>query len=57
MILVIVNKFIKWGYFIGYIEEINIKDLTKVYIKYMFIQYSILIKIILNRDLKFIVVF
>ena len=47
-ILVIVNKFIKQGYFIGCIEEMSIKDLVKVYIKYIFIQHSILKKIILN---------
>ena len=37
VILVIVNKFTKWGYFIGCIEEMSIEDLVEVYIKYMFI--------------------
>ena len=36
-ILVIVNKFTKWGYFIGYTKEIKAEDLVEVYIKYIFI--------------------
>ena len=56
-ILIIVDKFTKWGYFIGCIEEIKAEDLVKVYIKYVFIQHGVLKKIILDRDLKFIVIF
>ena len=37
VILVIVNKFIKYGYFIGCMEEISAKDLVEIYIKYIFI--------------------
>ena len=57
IILVIVDKLIKWGYFIVYIEEISIEDITRIYIKEVFIRYRVLIKIILDRDLRFIVVF
>ena len=56
-ILVIVNKLIKWGYFIAYIEEISVEDIARIYIKEVFIRYRVLIKIILDRDLRFIVVF
>ena len=56
-ILVIVDKLIKWGYFIAYMEEILVKDITRIYIKEVFIRYRVLNKIILDRDLRFIVVF
>ena len=56
-ILVIVDKFIKWGYFILYIEEILIKDIVQVYIKEVFLRYRVLIKIILDKDIKFILIF
>jgi hypothetical protein len=48
---------IKWGYFIVYIEEILVEDIARIYIKEVFIRYRVLIKIILDRDLKFILVF
>ena len=51
------NKLIKWGYFIACIEEILVKDIAKIYIKEVFIRYRALSKIILDRDLRFIVVF
>jgi len=57
IILVIVNKLIKWGYFIAYIESILLEDITRIYIKEVFIRYRALSKIISDRDLKFIVVF
>ena len=47
----------KWGYFIAYIEEILVEDIARNYIKEVFIRYRVLIKIILDRDLRFIVVF
>ena len=56
-ILVIVDKLIKWGYFIAYIEEILVEDIIRIYIKEVFIRYRALIKIILDRDLRFILVF
>ena len=51
------DKLIKWGYFIVYIEEILVEDIAKIYIKEVFIRYRVLNKIILDRDLRFIVVF
>ena len=56
-ILVVVDKFTKWGYFIVYKESISAKELLKVYIKEVFIRHRILTKIILDRDIKFILVF
>jgi len=56
-ILVIVDKLIKWGYFIAYIEEILAEDVARIYIKEVFIRYKALSKIILDRDLRFIAVF
>jgi len=56
-ILVIVDKLIKWGYFIAYIEEILVEDIARIYIKEVFIRYRALSKIILDRDLRFIAVF
>jgi len=57
VILVIVDKLIKWGYFIAYIEEISAEDIARIYIKEVFIRYRALSKIILDRDLRFIAVF
>ena len=56
-ILVIVDKLIKWRYFIAYIEEILVEDIARIYVKEVFIRYRALIKIILDRDLRFIVAF
>ena len=53
----VVDKLIKWGYFIACIKEILVEDVARIYIKEVFIRYSVLIKIILDRDLRFIVVF
>jgi hypothetical protein len=57
IILVIVDKLIKWGYFIAYIEEISAEDIARIYIKEVFIRYRALSKIISDRDLKFILAF
>ena len=51
------DKFTKWGYFVAYIEEILVKDIAQIYIKEVFIRYGVLAKIILDRDMRFIVVF
>ena len=51
------DKLTKWGYFIACIEEILVEDIARIYIKEVFIRYGALIKVILNRDLRFIVVF
>ena len=56
-ILVVVDKFTKWGYFIVYKESILAEELSKIYIKEVFIRHRVLTKIILNRDIKFILVF
>jgi len=52
-----VDRMTKWGYFILYIEEISVKDIVKIYIKEVFLQYSLLEKIISDQDLRFVVVF
>jgi len=52
-----VDKLIKWGYFIVYIEEILAEDVAKIYIKEVFARYRALSKIILDKDLRFIAVF
>ena len=57
IIFIIINKFIKWGYFVVYTEEILIKNIIQIYIKEVFIRYKVLDKIILNRNIKFIVIF
>jgi len=57
IILVIVDKLIKWGYFMAYTEEILAEDITRIYIKEVFIRHRALSKIILDRDLRFIVAF
>ena len=51
------DKLIKWGYFIAYIEEILVENITRIYVKEVFVRHRALSKIILDRDLKFIVVF
>ena len=55
--LVIIDKCTKWGYFIAYIEEITAKDLARIYTKEIFVRYGLLVKIISDRDLKFILEF
>ena len=57
MILIIVDKCTKWGYFIIYIEVITAKDLARIYTREVFIRHRLLEKIILDRDLKFILEF
>ena len=57
IILVIVDKLIKWEYFIACIEEILVEDIARIYIKEVFIKHKALSKIILDRDLRFIAVF
>jgi len=37
MILVIVDKITKWGYFILYTEKILAEDVTKIYVKEVFL--------------------
>jgi len=56
-ILVIVDKLIKWGYFIACTEEILAEDVARIYVKEVFVRYRALSKIILDRDLRFIAAF
>ena len=51
------DKLTKWGYFIAYTEEISVEDIARIYVKEAFLKYRVLDKIILNRDLRFILVF
>ena len=51
------DRLIKQGYFIAYIEEILIENIAYIYIKEVFIKYKTLKKIISDRDLRFITVF
>ena len=51
------DKLTKWGYFIACIEEILVKDIAQIYVKEVFIRHRVLNKIILDRDLRFILVF
>ena len=53
----IVDKLIKWGYFIVYIKEILAEDVARIYIREVFARHRALDKIILDRDLRFIIVF
>jgi hypothetical protein len=52
-----VDKFTKWGYFILYSKSIIVKELLRIYIKEIFIRHKALVKIILNKDRKFILEF
>src|SRR6266576_1204276 len=57
IILVIMDKLIKWGYFIACTEEILVEDVAQIYIKEVFIRHRVLNKIILDRDPKFVSAF
>ena len=57
IILVIVDKLTKQGYFIAYIEEILVEDIARIYIKEVFIRHGVLSKIILDKNPRFIAVF
>ena len=57
VILVIVDKLTKWGYFIVYTEKILAENIAHIYTKEIFAKYRALEKIILDRDPKFISVF
>ena len=56
-IFIIVDKFTKWGYFIAYIKEILTEDIAQVYIKEVFSKHRAPDKIILDRDMRFILAF
>ena len=44
-------------YFIVYTEEISAENIVQIYIKEVFVRYRVLIKIILDRDTRFITAF
>jgi len=52
-----VDKLTKWGYFIAYTKEILAEDVTKIYIKEVFIKHKALDKIISDKDPRFVVAF
>ena len=56
-IFIIMDKFTKQGHFITYIEEILVEDIVQVYIKEVFLKHKVLTKIILDRDIRFILIF
>ena len=56
-ILVIIDKFTKWGYFIVCKKSILAKELSKIYIREVFLRHKVLTKIISDRDIKFISIF
>ena len=51
------DKLTKWGYFVPCIEEVSVEDIVRIYIKEVFLRYRVINKIILDRDLRFILVF
>jgi hypothetical protein len=51
------DKLTKWGYFILYLKSITSKELSRIYIKEIFIRYKALAKIISNKDRKFVLEF
>ena len=57
IIFIIINKFTKQRYFIVYTEEILVENIAQIYIKEIFVRYRVLAKVILNRDIRFIIVF
>ena len=57
IIFIIIDKFIKWRYFVIYTEEISVEDIAQIYIKEVFVRYGVLVKIILDRDIRFIIAF
>ena len=57
MIFIIINKFTKQGYFIAYTKEISAEDIAQIYIKEIFIRHRVPVKIILDRDTRFVTAF
>ena len=57
LILIIINKFIKYTYIILYNELSIIKDLLKVFLKEIITNYKTLKEIISNKDKLFILKF
>jgi len=57
VILVIIDRLMKWGYFVACTEEISAEDVAWIYVKEVFAQYGSPDKIISDKDLKFMAVF
>ena len=57
MIFIIINKFTKQGYFIIYTEEILAENIAQIYIKEVFIKYGVSVKIISDKDIRFIIAY
>ena len=57
MIFIIINKFTKQGYSIIYTKEILAENIVQIYIKEVFTKYRVLVKIISDKDIKFIIIF
>ena len=57
IIFIIIDKFIKWGYFVTYTEEILAENIAQIYIKEVFARHGVLAKIISNRNTRFIAAF
>ncbi len=56
-ILIITNRLTKYIYFVNYLKIFNIEDLIYTFLRIIFVNYNILVKIILNRDKLFILKF
>ena len=57
MIFIIINKFTKQKYFITCTKEILAENIAQIYIKEIFVKYRVPAKIILDKDIKFIIIF
>ena len=53
LILVVINRLIKYIYFILYLEVLLVEDLAYIFLKYIISNYSLLEEIILDRDKLF----
>ncbi|KAF0318567.1 hypothetical protein GQ607_014244, partial [Colletotrichum asianum] len=56
-VLIIINRFIKYTYFILYKEVSNTKEYIYTFLKYIITNYKILKESILNKDKIFILKF
>jgi hypothetical protein len=53
LILVIIDRLIKYRYFILYLKEFIVEDLAYIFMKYIIINYGISEEIISNKDKLF----
>ena len=52
-ILIIMNRLIKYIYFINYIKALNVEELVYIFLRIIFANHDILIEIISNRNRLF----